>query len=315
MTTNATKVVFVGGYGRSGSTLLDRMLGSVPGFCSAGEIRHMWKEGLVEARLCGCGEPFPDCPFWSEVLGRMRAGGVLGAPENILALKGKVDRFFRIPQIAAPSPRRFRRDMDGYISILAALYDAIAAVSGDPVVVDSTKDVSHGWLLSRIDSIDLRIVHLVRDSRAVAYSWQRKKFNPGSGRDMDRYGLIKTGLEWDAINTLTSLLQTTGRPYLRIDYADLVADPRGVMGRLLDFVGEEGRPIPVDENGRVEFGRDHTVAGNPIRFHRGPIQIAADEEWRRGISRGGRAVMGALTWPLLRRYRLTNGGLRERPLV
>ena len=34
-----TKVLFIGGYGRSGSTLLDRLLGQIDGFVSVGEVR------------------------------------------------------------------------------------------------------------------------------------------------------------------------------------------------------------------------------------------------------------------------------------
>ena len=38
----APKVLFIGGYGRSGSTLLDRVLGSTDGFFSAGELRSLF---------------------------------------------------------------------------------------------------------------------------------------------------------------------------------------------------------------------------------------------------------------------------------
>ncbi|WP_420910932.1 sulfotransferase [Thermus thermophilus] len=41
MSQEKVKVVFIGGYGRSGSTLLDRMLGQVEGFVSVGELRHI----------------------------------------------------------------------------------------------------------------------------------------------------------------------------------------------------------------------------------------------------------------------------------
>src|SRR5438874_2616741 len=40
---DAVPLLYVGGCGRSGSTLLDRMLGQVPNVCSLGEIGHLWK--------------------------------------------------------------------------------------------------------------------------------------------------------------------------------------------------------------------------------------------------------------------------------
>ena len=63
------RVVYIGGYTRSGSTLLDRLLGATPGAVSVGELRHLWSMGFIEDRFCGCGEPFSACPFWRRVVG------------------------------------------------------------------------------------------------------------------------------------------------------------------------------------------------------------------------------------------------------
>jgi hypothetical protein len=305
------KVVFVGGYGRSGSTLLDRVLGTVDGFFSAGEIRHLWFEGLFEGRRCGCGEAFGDCAVWQAIL--ERAFGAAGPDvAETLALKSKVDRFFRVPQIAGRFPRSFDRDVDEYALLLGRLYRAIAEVSGSDVIVDSTKDVSHGWLLTRVDDIDLRVVHLVRDSRATAYSWRRKKFNPGSGRDMDRWGVLRSALEWNAINALTRLLGRTGHPYMTLRYEDLVEQPSEALAGLLAFLGEEHRPIPMAADASLELGIDHTVAGNPLRFKRGRIQINPDAEWKQQMDPAARVAVALLTWPSL--YRYGYGGQAERAI-
>src|SRR5947209_19958625 len=68
------RVLYVGGCGRSGSTLLDRMLGQVPGVLAIGEVVHIWRRGVGEDQLCGCGKAFTDCEFWSEV-GDVAFGG------------------------------------------------------------------------------------------------------------------------------------------------------------------------------------------------------------------------------------------------
>ena len=57
----------IGGWGRCGSTLVDMMLGQLPGFVSAGEVRELWLRGILENRPCGCGVPFRSCPFWTKV--------------------------------------------------------------------------------------------------------------------------------------------------------------------------------------------------------------------------------------------------------
>ena len=62
-----TKVLYIGGYSRSGSTLLDRMVGQIPAHRSTGELGYITTHSLQENRLCGCGARFLDCPFWTRV--------------------------------------------------------------------------------------------------------------------------------------------------------------------------------------------------------------------------------------------------------
>ncbi|HMB70712.1 MAG TPA: sulfotransferase, partial [bacterium] len=68
MSEGRLKVLYIAGNGRSGSTLLDVILGQIPGFFPVGEVRNVWDYGVVENRPCGCGEAFHDCPFWSRIL-------------------------------------------------------------------------------------------------------------------------------------------------------------------------------------------------------------------------------------------------------
>lgn len=298
------KVLFVAGYGRSGSTLLDRVLGQVEGFCSVGELRHVFREGYLENRLCGCGTRFRSCPFWREVtreafgeMERFDASELLGAKE-------RVDRWWRLPQLAwgLGSPAR-RSDLARYREALGRLYAAIGAVSGADVIVDSSKDVSHGYVLRGIEGpVEPYVLHLVRDSRAVAYSWRRRKFNPGNGREMRRWGLLRTSAEWTAINALTALHRRVDSRYALLRYRDLAADPRAAVQAVLDLLGEGHRTLPFRAPDTVVLGADHTAAGNPVRFHNGDLRVRPDEEWRRHMPAGGRALVTALTLPALVRY-------------
>src|SRR5215510_6114841 len=65
---NNVKVLFIAGSGRSGSTLLDMLLGQIGGFHSTGELRFIWSRGIGQNQLCGCGKPFRECEFWTEVV-------------------------------------------------------------------------------------------------------------------------------------------------------------------------------------------------------------------------------------------------------
>ena len=110
---DSVKVLFIGGSGRSGSTVVERLLGALPGVCNVGEVVLMWERGLLRGERCGCGVPLPQCPFWCEV-GDVAFGGwnAFNVPE-FLALKRSVDRHRFIPRLlaavapaAACSPRR-----------------------------------------------------------------------------------------------------------------------------------------------------------------------------------------------------------------
>ncbi len=93
------RILYIGGWGRSGSTLLDLMLGQAPGVFSAGEIREIWQSGLVENRPCGCEQPFRDCSFWQAV-GEAGFGGWDRIPlREILRLRYSLDRPWSIPAV------------------------------------------------------------------------------------------------------------------------------------------------------------------------------------------------------------------------
>ena len=82
-----TKVLYLAGAGRSGSTLLGRLFAEPPQAVHVGELVYLWRRGFAENHLCGCGVPFLECPFWSEVFAR-GFGGFDGVdPPDILETK------------------------------------------------------------------------------------------------------------------------------------------------------------------------------------------------------------------------------------
>lgn len=260
------RVLYVGGWGRSGSTLLDRMLGQLPGFCSLGEVREIWQHGCKENRPCGCGRPFLECPFWSEV-GRRAFGGWDELDlEDILRLRYSLDRPWAVPALLlrrrGPDPHS---PLGRYLGALSALYRAIRDVSGSEVVVDSSKLPSHALLLRRVSGIDLRMVHLVRDSRGVAFSWKKQVANrvtAGESSYMERYGPVSASLRYVLYNGLTRLVGALGVPYLFVRYEDLVRDPAGK----LKVIARHGIPGDVDlgfvGDGYVQLEPNHTADGN-----------------------------------------------------
>ena len=75
MSTPKTKVLYLAGWGRSGSTILSNIIGEVEGFFSAGEVYNLWQRGLLENKLCGCERSFSECVFWKETF-ELAYGGI-----------------------------------------------------------------------------------------------------------------------------------------------------------------------------------------------------------------------------------------------
>ncbi|HUF35594.1 MAG TPA: hypothetical protein VMN37_06565 [Gemmatimonadales bacterium] len=305
MTPGRTDVVYVGSWGRSGSTLLDLVLGQVPGFCSVGELRYLWDRGLGERQRCGCGVPVPDCPFWGAVLEEtFGAGRGLDAPA-MLALWRRVDGLARLPLLFAPRrPAALENDLRAFREILGRLYLAVRVVSGASVVVDSSKYAAYGRILAGVRGLDLRVLHLVRDSRAVAYSWMRRKPMPevaSEARFMPLKRPWRSALFWNLENLGLHLLRGCARGYRVLRYDDLATDPRTALGAALDGIGIQS-DLRFLRDGRIHLGPNHTVAGNPLRFRRGEVPIRPDVEWRSRLGPAPRWVVTGLTWPLLVRY-------------
>jgi hypothetical protein len=301
------KVLYIGGFGRSGSTLVERILGQLPGFCSSGEVVFLWQRGLIDGQLCGCGTPVPECDFWSRV-GKTAFGGwdQIDASE-MLALQKQVDRNRYIPSMVAPKLRPgAQADLDRYTEVLSKLYRAIGEVAGAKVVIDASKHASTAFLLRRVPGIDLRVVHLVRDSRGVAYSWTKEVKKPevtGDDAFMPQYSPSSSGRQWVAYNLMFDALGVLDRTML-LRYEALMANPREGLERILAHAGE---PVTPDSfnflgDGWVDLGVDHTVAGNPMRFHQGRLDLRMDDAWRTKLAAKDRKIVSALTGPLLLRY-------------
>jgi hypothetical protein len=309
------RVLFIGGLGRSGSTLLERILCELPGVCSMGEVVHLWQRGLADDERCGCGEAFSRCPFWRDVGDAAFGGWAKVDLAEFLALKDSVDRTRFVPRLAGPAlTASLRRRVDGYDEVYRRLYAAVRNVSGCGVLVDSSKHVSLACCLRWSEEIDLRVLHVVRDARAVAYSWSKTVGRPeavegsAAGAHMPRWSAGKTALHWNAQNLGFGLLARRGVRTLRVRYEDFVRSPAATLREIAVFAGlGETAEMPFAGDSAVRLSPNHQVAGNPMRFRTGRIELRADDAWKTELGATRRRLVTGLTLPLLVRYGYLTG--------
>ena len=302
-------VLYVGGMPRSGSTLTDLMLDSLPGHAAVGELFYLWRNGLLHDGLCACGAAFSRCPFWSAV-GMAAFGGWRTADgERVMQLQDQVDRTAKIPQLLSRRPASFGAVLEEYTGILQRLYEAIASVSGAQVVVDSSKRASLAFVLRSMPGIRLTVAHVVRDPRGVAYSFSKHVELPAGaalGAQMPRTGTRKVARRWVTVNALVGSLRPLGVPLVRVRYEDLVRDPLRQLARV---AAAEGRPAEVDRSVVTPDGlrvpETHVVAGGRIRLANGVLPLRLDDAWRREMDPAARRLVSAVTLPSRLRYGYT----------
>lgn len=299
---SASRVIFLGGLGRSGTTLLERLLGQLPGVAPLGEVVHLWARGVLAGEPCGCGVAFGACPFWREVGSQAFGGWSRALAERVLELRHRVDRTRRIPRID-------HRDLGEYVEAYCRVYAAAAAVTGAGVVLDSSKHASLAFCLAA-GGVAVHVVQVVRDPRAVAHSWRRTVARPEDGSAMTRWGPIRTSTHWLVQNLGLDLLARRGVQVTRVRYEDLLGDPRATLTALAGSLGLAAGGFDFLDGTTATLTAAHTASGNPMRFTVGPVELTRDDAWRLGLPRGHRGLVRGLTWPLMTRYGYQWSGVR-----
>lgn len=301
-------VVYILGAGRSGSTLLERVLGQDSRVATLGEVVHLWERGIVRNELCGCSRPFLECPYWSEI-GRRAFGGWSEVDlEDVRRLGGRVDRQRRLVRTATAWPTGATvRSVERYGEYYRRIYQAALEVAGAQVVIDSSKHPSLALALSHDRSIDLRVLHMIRDSTGVSYSWSKEQLRPESRTErystFRQYSGARSSAYWLSANLESELLRMRRVPFVRLRYEDFAQSPNVLLESVWASLALPGAaPAPVDELGHVHLHSNHTVAGNPSRFVQGDTVLEADTAWRSAMKPVERRKVQSLTWPLRRAY-------------
>ena len=301
------QVTYIGGLGRSGSTLVERLLSATTGSVTVGELVHLWHRGLVEDELCACGRRFSACPFWQAVGDAAFGGWSTVDVPAMIELQAQSDRTRHVARLAASrAPLAAGEPSGQYGEVLHRLYAGVLQVSGASGVIDASKHASTAFLLSRTPGVALRVVHVVRDSPAVAYSWTRlvrRPQVPDRLQHMATYSPSRSVVQWSAQNALIDLLATRGAQVLRVRYEDVVAQPGAQLRRLLEFLDvEPAIGDAVLAGGLPPDLLDHAISGNPGRLAAGPVRLRRDDVWRVKLPPATRRLVAAATFPLRLRY-------------
>ena len=278
------QIIYIAGAGRNGSTLIGNCLAIHPSVVFPGELTHVWRRGLIDNELCGCGMMFHDCDFWKGVYqtGLLLQGIDVSA---ICKLRNSASRFSRIGRFYAgrkPDESSDRSYIEHYLNLI----QRICSLGRGSVIVDSSKYPTDLAVMLEYKHLlpPIHILHLVRDCRAVVRAWKKRKIRSEihwKEQWMPRYGTLRTALAWRVFNRLTLMLAERYRvPYSIVRYEDFAREPVKVLKTIINEIGLPSVPFSTitawPQNASL---RSHPIGGNPSKFHFDFASIRLEEEW------------------------------------
>ncbi|HKY61114.1 MAG TPA: sulfotransferase [Gemmatimonadota bacterium] len=289
------KIIYVMGLGRSGSTILDVVLGNHPALRSVGQFSNFVRVAWMNSRPCSCGHASHDCPFWSHVRQRWHQHLGSHSEREYEAARQSYERISRGPfnvPVSRLGAERFRFYLDSTVALYQSVYEACEGKT----LVDSSKIPLRALHLSRVDTIDLRIIHNIRDARAAAFSWNK----PSKRRPR---GVTHTAVDWMASNLLSEWVLQRARETksLRLRNEDFVNDPVGALHSIGDLIDEDMDPVITQLLENRPMRAIHLATGNRVIWEK-QIRLRPDMEWRSAMSDRDKRKVWAITWPLMVRY-------------
>jgi len=258
------RILYIAGYSRSGSTLLDMALDSSGRIASTGELTYLQDDAAAPDRLCTCGAAYGSCSRYADWLARRPAGE--GNQVRRIEHRGNLRRLLA-GSVAAEEAR-------AYSAYARSLFGHIGTATGAEIVVDSSKSARDAagrpLALSLLAGLDVCILHLTRDPRHTVQSYVTRGSNwvlegHRTRRPLETWRPI---LGWTMANRIARRLgrEIGAERYLHLKFEDVLADPASALGRIGAFAGIDlGNAIEHVAASRA-FVAGHMVGGNRARL-------------------------------------------------
>lgn len=281
-------IIYIMGYGRSGSTLLDIILGSHPQIQSVGAL-NVFYDWILHERPCACSETLLHCPFWKEIVNDVTS---TLSKARLREYSNFLQRVQARKYLSHLLEETVPRDLiEAYQELVIPLFKAIQHHSGVSLIVDSSKSarlaVGRVYALRKYTPFNVRAIHLVRDGRGVMWSSRKGSGDPtrGSLWTPPCVRTLRALWGWRTTNTLchkvTAFLEPESVLFLR--YEDLMAQPVKAIRRIGTFLEQNMEPIVRRLIKQEPFTVGHNIGGNRLRFH-SSLRIQPDNSWRQKLS-------------------------------
>jgi hypothetical protein len=258
---DSVEVIYIAGYVRSGSTILDIILGNIPGCFSTGELVFLTTNGLRDNEFCSCFHRVEDCIFWKAVAEEwgMQRELPLEKYNEILYSHFRNKKSLSLFKKLLFPDGIFQQ----FLNDTKSLYILISTLSGNKTIIESSKSPYRILLLRKI-GLKVKVVHLVRRLNDVLTATRKTLLaNPELGIEKNimprnKWNVLVT---WSLSNLYTKFF-AIGMPKAKVRYEELIADPATIIREITDV------PLSfIDKlDNRGPFAPEHVVAGNRLRM-------------------------------------------------
>lgn len=315
MNTNSKiNLVYIASIGRSGSTLLESMLGAHSRIQTMGEL-HIWPHEIRGGgvRPCSCGEYVDACTFWSEMQRRVDPINQPGPGVSFFREKHNAGRTLRIKRLKSfdkdylPDPGE-QDEIEAYGKNNLEIFENFLTVMKEQEghspgwIVDASKDPYRLLWLLRSGLFNIKVVHMVKNPNAFIYSVTKHLINEPSGFNLHKrlYFTARQSVAWIIQNALFSRIAANHldpKDYLLLTYEDFATEPHEAFKKVCDVIGCEYEKRAVDS---FREGSVHTIAGNPMRYESRGIKL--DEKWKSRLPQSSKTLAGLLTATVKSKY-------------
>lgn len=307
---NLKQIVYIASTGYSGSTLLESILGTCPDINNVGEVSK-----LHFYQSCTCGNNFSSCPFWIAVADKLNISVSEIGQQHIPGQRNRSNLFIKALHdafivLGTPVMRHLWSNLSSEIYTFQKgcekairLFEAICTTSNKSIIIDSSKDpilLKHMYVL-RPDLF--KVIHLVRDARAVSYSVVKNYDRDGLSFANEFHGqrtTYKDGASfWEGRNAKIELairnIPEKSKLFLR--YEDLCNDLEKSCRQISEFIGIEVNPVE-----DFDLSTQHTISGNPWRKMAKTMTVSANHDWKEKVDASNLAIVDKLAGMRNRKY-------------
>lgn len=294
-----TKVVFIAGAGRSGSTFLSQLLSQADDCQTVGQIRHL-PMSMGGNRVCSCGQELAACGYWGRVAARLADKH---GDTAMTRLKRGLNQFQKAAEDRTDwSQEQTRRDLaaahGAFLAVLADLYHFAAEEADGRTLIDSSKIPSVAFALALIEDIDLYTLNLVRDPRAVSVSWAKLVRNPQTLKQRCR--------NWNRrAQQMAEFSQIPNQPFRRIAYEAFASTPRPMIEEIQAWAGlaQDTSFFIDDHSAQISWDRTHLFppANEEVLERKATrIDIRPSESWKSEAHQAARELAQKINFPQAR---------------